>query len=189
MYWNGNDDWVYLCLWLSNYCIWVKFWWRVRCNCHFLLLEDRQTLDPLKRRFTWRHFSDDLVLIYIATFQMWQERRCKHGKTDVSDMARPTCQMWQERCCKRGKRDVTNVARLKFQMWQVRRCERGKTNVYLSLCLRDSFLPRLWDLKKKWGYSWQLSLNMPYPMAFIAMKHDLPIFYLLVPNPISENQV
>jgi hypothetical protein len=35
-----------------HYCIWVKFRRRVRRNCHFLLSEDRQTSDPLKRRFT-----------------------------------------------------------------------------------------------------------------------------------------
>jgi hypothetical protein len=37
---------------LHHYCIWVKFRRHVRRNCHFLLSEDRQTLDPLKRRFT-----------------------------------------------------------------------------------------------------------------------------------------
>jgi hypothetical protein len=37
---------------LSHYCIWVKLRRHVRRNCHFLLSEDRQTSDPLKRRFT-----------------------------------------------------------------------------------------------------------------------------------------
>jgi hypothetical protein len=36
----------------THYCIWVKFRRRIRRNCHFLLSEDRQTSDPLKRRFT-----------------------------------------------------------------------------------------------------------------------------------------
>jgi hypothetical protein len=35
-----------------HYYIWVKFRRRVRRNCHFLLSKDRQTSDPLKRRFT-----------------------------------------------------------------------------------------------------------------------------------------
>jgi hypothetical protein len=46
------------------------------------------------------------------TFQMWQDRHFKRGKTDVSNVARETLQMWQDRRFKRGKTDVSNVPKL-----------------------------------------------------------------------------
>jgi hypothetical protein len=45
------------------------------------------------------------------TFQTWQERRFKGGKTDISNVASETFQTWQERRFKGGKRDVLKVAR------------------------------------------------------------------------------
>jgi hypothetical protein len=45
------------------------------------------------------------------TFQTWQERRFKGGKTDISNVASEMFQMWQERHFKGGKRDILKVAR------------------------------------------------------------------------------
>ena len=114
---------------LSHYYIWVKFWRRVRCNCHFLLSEDRKTSDPLKRCFTWRCFSDNLVFVGIATFEMSQYRRFKRGKRDIANVAREMLQTWKDRCFKRGKRDVANVAREMLQTWQDWSFKCGKWDV------------------------------------------------------------
>jgi hypothetical protein len=45
------------------------------------------------------------------TFQTWQERRFKGGKTNISNVASETFHTWQERRFKGGKRDVLKVAR------------------------------------------------------------------------------
>jgi hypothetical protein len=45
------------------------------------------------------------------TFQTWQERPFKGGKTDISNVSSETFQMSQERSFKGGKRDVLKVAR------------------------------------------------------------------------------
>jgi hypothetical protein len=58
------------------------------------------------------------------TFQMWQVRRCKRGKTDVSNVASETLQTWKVRRFRRGKRDVSKVEKETFLRWQ-ERCFRG----------------------------------------------------------------
>jgi hypothetical protein len=45
------------------------------------------------------------------TLKTWQEKRFKHGKTDVSNVASETLQTWQVRRFRRGKRDVLKVSR------------------------------------------------------------------------------
>ena len=63
------------------------------------------------------------------TCQMWQKRRFKGGKTDVSNVASETLQTWQVRHFRCGKRDVSKVAKEMFLRWQERRLKRGKSDV------------------------------------------------------------
>jgi hypothetical protein len=52
------------------------------------------------------------------TFQTWQVRRFKRGKTDVSNVARLTFQTWQERRFRGGKRDVLKGGKRDVLRWQ-----------------------------------------------------------------------
>jgi hypothetical protein len=51
-------------------------------------------------------------------FQTWQDRRFRHGKTDMLNVARETLQTWQERRYKRGKTEVSNMASEALQTWK-----------------------------------------------------------------------